>query len=120
MGKQMPENQNPDGPQGLRIRWEVPLPWLIGGIVVICVQAAIVYFAQVRQGELLAEQSITIRELLKQVKEINLLITSGNLKDVEHDLKISDHERRLNYVEAQIQNYHQRNENGARSDYRRP
>lgn len=88
----------------IRIRWEVPLPWLVGGLIVICVQAAIVYFGQIRQGEIQQEQNVSIKELVKQVRELNTLIISNNVKDVEHDFKLIDHERRLASLESRAAN----------------
>jgi hypothetical protein len=83
----------------LRIKWEVPLPWLIGGIVLICFQSAVVYFGQIRQGELILDQSAKIAELSKKLGEVSTLIGTNNVKDVEHDLKLADHERRLQIAE---------------------
>lgn len=96
---------------GFRVRWEVPLPWLISGMVLICAQAAIVYFGQIRQGELQQEQAIaikelrleqsaSIKELTRQVRELSQIITINNVKDVEHDLKLADHDRRLTLIEG--------------------
>lgn len=96
----MPE-ANPDAADsGIRIRWEVPLPWLISGMALICAQAAVVYFGQVRQGELQQSQSIAIKEMTKEMRDLNSLITSNNVKDVEHDLKLADHDRRIQAVEV--------------------
>ena len=89
--------KNSDRP---RVGWEVPITWLIGGLGVICIQAAVVYFGQVRQGEILQEQSLTIRELSKQLGHLSQLITSTNVKDVEHDMKLNEHERRITALES--------------------
>lgn len=86
----------------IRIRWEVPLPWLLGGALFLGGQAAILYFGQIRQGELIAEQSSKITDMTKQVRDLNTLIGSNNLKDVEHDLKLADHERRMIVLEARL------------------
>ena len=84
----------------IRIKWEVPLPWLISGAVLMFIQAMFLYFGQIRLGELQVEQSVSIKELAKKVGELSVLIGSNNLKDVEHDLKLADHERRMQSLEA--------------------
>lgn len=83
----------------VRIKWEVPLPWLLGVLAIIVGQAGIVYFGQIRQAEILVEQSSAIKDVLRQVRELNSLISSNNVKDVEHDMKIADHERRMQAAE---------------------
>jgi len=83
----------------IRIKWEVPLPWLLGAMFVIVGQAIGVYFSQQRQGEMLVEQMAAQKELLRQVKDLSMMISSNNVKDVEHDMKIADHERRLQAYE---------------------
>lgn len=83
----------------VRIKWEVPLPWLLGVLAIIVAQAGIVYFGQIRQAEILVEQGATIKDVLRQVRDLSALISSNNVKDVEHDMKIADHERRLQAAE---------------------
>ena len=71
-----------------RIGQELPLPWLLGIIAIIAVQAVAVYYQVARQGELVAD-------LIKQVSQLSSDIGAKNLKDVEHDLRLADHDRRL-------------------------
>jgi hypothetical protein len=94
------DNDSSQTPSGIRIEWKVPLTWLIGSLGIICGQAAIVYFSQIRLGEKFEEQNATIKDLTKQMREMNQLIGSTNIKDIEHDLKLSDHERRLQNLES--------------------
>lgn len=82
--------------QSSRSRWhlsrDVPVTWLVGGLLAVCAQAATVYFAQQQQSELL-------RDLAKDVKTIGIQLSGKDLKDVEHDILLKDHERRLTNLE---------------------
>lgn len=86
---------NPDGrtQEGLRIKYEVPLPWLIGGVVFIAGQAATVWFSQ---------QSLTEsnRDLVQQIRSLSVQLNGKDIKDVQHDLQLADHERRMLAIEA--------------------
>lgn len=76
-----------------RIGQELPLPWLLGIIAIIGAQAVAVYYQVARQGELVAD-------LIKQVSQLSSDIGAKNLKDVEHDMRLADHDRRMLTIES--------------------
>lgn len=87
----------------LRIKYEAPLPWLVGLIGIGIVQAAAVYYGQQRQGELISAQSVVIEQLRADIKTLALQVGTNNVADVRHDLQIADHERRINVIEQHQQ-----------------
>lgn len=91
-------------PSPMKITREIPLPWLIGIIAAGFLQAALMYFKQESQGEAIAKltntQTDEIKKLTAEVRQLSVDIGAKNLKDVEHDLKIADHERRILTLEA--------------------
>lgn len=70
----------------------LPLYWLLSVLAALIGQAAVVYFAQQRQGEL-------IQGMTGELKQVVTAISTSNIKDVEHDFRLSDHERRLQALE---------------------
>lgn len=77
----------------IKITREIPMPWLIGIIGAGFLQAVLVYYKQDAQAE-------AIVKLTAEVRQLSTDIGSKNLKDVEHDLKIADHERRILSLES--------------------
>ena len=88
----------------VKITREIPLPWLVGIVAAGFLQAALMYFKQETQGAAIEKLSLSqteeIRKLSTQVQQLSTDIGTKNLKDVEHDLKIADHERRVLSLEA--------------------
>lgn len=84
-----------EDPAGLKVSREIPLPWLIGIIGTIFLQAALVYFKQDSQAE-------TLLKLSEQVKGISSALGSKDLKDLEHDIRIADLQTRMSDVQARI------------------
>lgn len=84
----------------VRMKYEVPLTWLLGVMAVIVGQAAAVYFAQQRQGELIVILAESNRELAAQVRVLSVLLNNKDIKDVQHDLQLADHDRRLLSIES--------------------
>jgi hypothetical protein len=76
----------------LKITREIPLPWLIGLGVGLIVQAVTVWVGQQAQGQAIKDMTVELREL-------RAAAAAGGLKTVEHDLKLADHERRLQVLE---------------------
>lgn len=70
----------------------LPLYWLLSVLAAMIMQAAVVYFAQQRQGEL-------IQAMTGELKQVVQAVNTSNVKDVEHDFRLSDHERRLQALE---------------------
>lgn len=89
-----------DQAQIVRVTRDVPLWSIISALVVVGVQAAALYYGQVRQTELLNTQSSTIKELTAQVQQLSVDITKSNLKAVEYDFRIGDLSRRVQQLET--------------------
>lgn len=89
-GIEMTQHRNTDPP--VKITREIPLPWLIGIVVSLIVQAVMVWVGQQAQGD-------AIKALTVEVKELRTAAAAGGLKTVEHDLTLKDHERRLQVLE---------------------
>lgn len=83
----------------LRISWAIPLPWLIGACVLVIGQGATVYYTQLRQGDILAQQSASIADLAAQVRVLSAQLSSKDGKDIEHDFRINDLDRRMQTIE---------------------
>lgn len=86
----------------LKITREIPLHWLIGLLIAGVVQAVLVYYTVDRQGEL-------IRELTAQVRALVATSNLKDMKDLEHDMKITDmiakqleNTRRMMELEARL------------------
>lgn len=77
----------------VKITREIPLPWLVGIVAIGVFQAILIWFNQQAQTE-------QIKTLGSDVRALSVDIGAKNLKDVEHDLKLSDHERRIVGLEA--------------------
>jgi hypothetical protein len=84
----------------LRIRYEVPLTWLLSGAVFLACQAAVLSFSAQRQGELIAALTDSQRQLGSEVRGLRDAQTPRDLKDQQHDFQLADHERRLLGIEA--------------------
>jgi hypothetical protein len=76
----------------LKVNRDIPLPWLIGGAVFLIAQAVTLIGGQ-------QQQASNIKELTTELKELRSAAVAGGLKNVEFDLKITDHERRLQTLE---------------------
>jgi predicted transcriptional regulator len=77
----------------LRVTREVPFPWLVGLVAVGIANAAVMYYKQ-------SEQDKKLSDLLSEIRQLSASVSQGNLKDVEHDLKIADIQRRLIALET--------------------
>jgi hypothetical protein len=85
-------HRHDDGPM-VRVTREVPLPWLVGLVAVGIANAAVMYYKQ-------SEQDKKISDILVEVRSMTAAVNQGNLKDVEHDLKIADLQRRVVVLET--------------------
>lgn len=79
---------------------EIPLPWLIGAALSIVGQAVLIWNGQEKQAESIARMTTQLTEQTKQIQSLSVEIGAKNLKDVEHDLKLADHERRISVIEG--------------------
>jgi hypothetical protein len=84
----------------IKITREIPLPWVLSVVAAIVAQGAVVWFTQKSQGELITQQSESIKALAVELRAVTNDLNTGRVKDLEHDLKLADHERRLGTVEA--------------------
>lgn len=84
----------------LRIKYEVPLTWLLGVVGFMLAQAAMMYYGQQRQGELIVALTTSNTELATQIKALSAQLSTKDLKDVQHDFQLLDHERRIVNLES--------------------
>lgn len=85
------EHHRPDdGP--VTITRSIPLTWVLSVLAAVIGQAVVVYFTQQRQGELL-------QDMARELKQVSTTLGVSSSKDVEHDFRLSDHERRLQAIE---------------------
>lgn len=79
---------------------EIPLPWLVGAALSILGQGILIWNGQEKQADAIARMTTQLTEQTKQIQSLSVEIGAKNLKDVEHDLKIADHERRISVLEG--------------------
>lgn len=91
-----------DAPGLIKITREIPLPWLIGGVLAIVGQAVLMWAGQRDQAQAIAQLSTQMAEQTKQINALAEKVGVGNLKDLEHDLKLNDLGRRMSEAEAAI------------------
>lgn len=77
----------------IKVTRDIPLPWLITVVAGIVIQAVLTWQGQQDQGKL-------IERLTVEVREMRALLGRGDVKFVEHDMKLADHERRIQAQEA--------------------
>ena len=78
---------------GLKVSRDIPMPWLIGIVATLFMQAALMYY---QLNALVDAQAKTTAE----IKELRATLNTKDLKDLEHDLKITDLQRQY----ADLQN----------------
>jgi flagellar basal body-associated protein FliL len=83
----------------IKITREIPLYWVLSVVAAIVGQGALVWFTQKSQGDLIAQQNESIKQLTAELRAVTTDLNTGRVKDLEHDLKIADHERRLATLE---------------------
>jgi hypothetical protein len=104
MGNQTPKEpqmhtRSTDDDHPLKITREIPLPWLIGLGIALAVAIAQNWLGQEKTADAVLRLTVTVAEQTKQIQAMSVELGSKNLKDVEHDLKFGDIERRLGLVE---------------------
>lgn len=77
----------------MKVTREVSLPWLIGGVVSILVQAVVLWSGQVEQGKRLTEVASELRSVSKTLND-------NAVKDATTDYQLTDLNRRLTALEA--------------------
>lgn len=77
----------------IKVTRDIPLPWLVTVVGGIVVQAVLTWQGQQDQAKL-------IQNLTAEVREMRASLNQGGLKAVEHEMKLADHERRLQAQEA--------------------
>lgn len=98
---EQPQDVWTDKPEGLRVKYEVPLTWLLGVLGIILAQAATLYFGQQRQGDAILALSASNRDLVEQIKVLSSQVASKDLKDLQHDMEITALTRRMDKIEVQ-------------------
>lgn len=84
----------------IKVTREIPLPWLIGGVLAIAGQAILMWAGQREQAAAMAQFGVQLAEQTKQINVLAEKVGVGNIKDVEHDMKLADHERRIQSLES--------------------
>jgi uncharacterized integral membrane protein len=84
----------------LKITLDVPLVWLLSLALGVAAWAAHVWLLQEKRADTIARMAAQLVEQSKQINELTLQLSTKNLKDVEHDLKLVHHERRIGGLEA--------------------
>lgn len=77
----------------IKISREIPLPWLIGLVCGLVFQAIVMWTGQQAQGQ-------AIKEMTAELKELRAAVQAGDIKSVEHRIRLDDHERRMQALEA--------------------
>lgn len=77
----------------VKIIRQIPLTWLFSLLAVVAGQAIALYYGQQENAKLVAT-------LVARVETLTEAINAKNLKDVEHDLNISDLQRRMLQIET--------------------
>lgn len=94
-----PHRQN-DPP--VHIDRKIPLWGLLTALAIVAVQAVLMYIEQREQGVALRSIISTQSDTNKQLTEVAKELGNKNLKDVEHDLKLADLERRTAAIETAL------------------
>ena len=77
----------------VRIDRVLPLPWVIGMMVGIGLQAATLYYGQQQVAE-------KVLELRSDVRALNNATQTAATRDVEHSMRIQSLERRVDVIET--------------------
>lgn len=77
----------------MRIDRVIPLPWLVGVLGAILLQAAALYYGQAQVAE-------RVSELRTDVRSLNSAGAVAATRDVEHSMRIQALERRVEIVES--------------------
>lgn len=89
-----------DADHSLSITRTIPLSWLISVGIAVVVQAALIWQGQEKQSDAILRMTAQLVEQTKQIQSLSVEIGAKNLKDVEHDLKLADHDRRISTLEG--------------------
>lgn len=84
-----------EDPVGLKVSREIPLPWLIGIVGTVFLQAVLVYYKQDAQAE-------AIVKLTEEVQALTTALGGKDLKDLEHDIRIADLQTRMTDVQTRL------------------
>lgn len=81
------------GDPPIKIVREVPLWGLVTALALIAGQAISMFITQARQGDAQVALATQITAQTEQIKHLAQAVTSNNLKDMEHDMKIQQLEK---------------------------
>lgn len=79
-------------PNRVRVTRELPLAWILTLVGSIAAQAILLWAGQREQGQQLMQLTDSVRTMSADVKPVSIKVT-------EHDVRIADHERRLQACE---------------------
>lgn len=94
----------PEDPPIVKITREIPLPWLIAGVVAFVFNTAQSWQANDALKAKLTEQSEKVEKLTDKIERTNILVTADGgvraQKDFEHDTQLKAIDMRLSQLEA--------------------
>lgn len=93
-----------DDAEPIKITREIPLPWLIACVLAMAGQAVLMWAGQREQAAAISQLSVQLAEQTKLIGTLSEKVGVSNIKDVEHDMKLADHERRLQSLELSGRN----------------
>lgn len=91
----------------IKITREVPLWSLASAIGLVALQAVGLYYRQDDLAKTQITQNESIRSLTAEVKSLGAAISAKDMKDLEHDYKIVDLDRRVTKTELSVQQLQQ-------------
>lgn len=84
-----------DRRQGLRISRDIPVTWAISGVVTVLLSAG-------GLGVMIDRLIDSNKELTLKINQLVIQVSAKDLKDIEHDVRLNDLNRRVNVNEEQI------------------
>lgn len=90
--------QDPEGP--FRVTRAIPMWGILCFLGLGLGQAVLIWANQREQALQLKAIEVAQKEQAEQLRTLAVEVGAKNLKDVEHDLKIADHERRISVIEG--------------------
>jgi nitrate/nitrite transporter NarK len=74
---------------------QIPVTWLASLAIGLVGHAITMWVAVEKNIDATVRASVAVQDLAKETRELRVEIGRNNSKDIEHDYKLADHERRL-------------------------
>jgi len=88
------ESDHVEGAPLVRITRDIPLPWILGALALLAVQAASLYFGQVDLSKRTSEMAADIKQIKEEVNRTGI-------KNIEIAYQVGDLNRRVMVLESQ-------------------